>query len=112
MSLRVGCDLVSISGFRERHEASGEDLLRRLFHASEREGASLESLAGRFAAKEAACKALGLRAGAWLDLVIEHDAGGAPRLALLEPEPRVRELALSITHAGDYAVAVVAAVLA
>ena len=112
MALHVGCDLVFIPVFRERLGTAGDLLLDRIFHASERAGASVESLAGRFAAKEAACKALGLPAGAWLELVIEHEPSGAPRVRFLEPRPGVREIAVSITHAGDYAVAMVAVVRA
>lgn len=111
MALRVGCDIVSIDVFRKRLNASGDLLPERLFHPGERAGAGLERLAGLFAAKEAALKALGLSAGAWLRLYVDHDASGAPFMRLLEPDPGIKEISLSISHAGDTALAVVAAII-
>lgn len=69
--------------------------------------------AGFWAAKEAASKALGCGIGAecgFHDITISKSAKGAP---LLELSARVKEhfgiqsSALSITHDGDYAIAVV-----
>ncbi len=69
--------------------------------------------AGFWAAKEAASKALGCGIGAecsFHDIVITKTAKGAP---LLELSTKVKEhfkidtSALSITHDGDYAIAVV-----
>jgi phosphopantetheine--protein transferase-like protein len=111
MSLRVGCDIVSISLFQERLNASGDLLADRIFHPGEVAGASTERLAGLFAAKEAACKALNLPAGAWLEILIERDPRGAPMVAFLEPKPWIREISVSISHAGDYAIAMLAAVI-
>lgn len=111
MALRVGCDIVSIGVFRKRLADSGDLLPERLFHPGERSGAGVERLAGLFAAKEAALKAFGWPAGAWLRLYIEHDASGAPFIRLLEPDPGIQEISLSISHAGDTALAVVAALI-
>lgn len=111
MSLRVGCDIVSISLFRDRLNANGDLLAERIFHPGEAAGASAERLAGLFAAKEAACKALSLPPGAWLDILIEHDPRGAPMVAFLEPKPWIREITVSISHAGDYAIAMLAAII-
>lgn len=111
MAIRVGCDIVSISTFRKRMLESGELLPERLFHPCELSGASSERLAGLFAAKEAAAKALGLPAGAWLRLCIDHDSSGAPLLRLLEKDLRVKDLSVSIAHNGDNALAVVMASL-
>jgi phosphopantetheine--protein transferase-like protein len=111
MAIRVGCDIVSISAFQKRLLESGELLPERLFHPGERSGADPERLAGLFAAKEAALKALSLPAGSWLQLCIEHDLTGAPQLRLLEPDLRVKDLSVSISHNGDNALAVVMASL-
>lgn len=111
MALCVGCDIVSINVFKERLNESGDLVPDRLFHPGERSGASMERLAGLFAAKEAAIKALGIPAGNWQQLYIDHKASGAPILRIVEAQPQVREISLSISHCDDYAFAVVAAVL-
>lgn len=111
MALRVGCDIVSISIFRKRLNKTGDLLPDRLFHPRERAGASLERLAGLFAAKEAAIKALGIPAGNWKELIIDHKSSGAPIIHLVESKLQVQEITLSISHCDDYAFAVVAAVL-
>ena len=68
-------------------------------------------LAGIFAAKEAVCKALSLSPGRWLDIVIEHEASGAPQVLLLGSLPQPQELSISISHDGDYAMAFAVALL-
>jgi holo-[acyl-carrier protein] synthase len=109
VSIRVGCDIVSISEFRRRLSACGDLLSERLFHPSELAGADAQRLAGLFAAKEAALKALGLPAGAWLQMCIEHDLSGAPQLRLPDTDLRIADLSLSISHNGENALAVVIA---
>lgn len=111
MALCVGCDIVSISIFRKRLNETGDLVPDRLFHPSERAGASLERLAGLFAAKEAAIKALGIPAGNWQQLYIDHNSSGAPIIRLVESQPQVQEITVSISHCEDYAFAIVAAVL-
>jgi phosphopantetheine--protein transferase-like protein len=111
VAIRVGCDIVSLSAFQRRVVESGDLLPERLFHPCELSGANLERLAGLFAAKEAAFKALGLPAGAWLRLCVEHDEAGAPLLRLLDADGRVKDLSVSIAHSGDNALAVVVASL-
>ena len=69
--------------------------------------------AGFWAAKEAASKALGCGIGAecgFHDITISKSAKGAPLLELSERVKEqfgIRSSALSITHDGDYAIAVV-----
>ena len=58
--VRTGVDLVSIAEFREALERRGDTMQPRLFTPSEVAGATVERLAGMFAAKEAAFKALAL----------------------------------------------------
>ena len=111
MALRVGCDIISISVFRERLNEAGDLLPDRIFHPSERVGATVERLAGLFAAKEAAFKALGIPAGNWQQLCIDHEASGAPIIRFVESQPWVKEITVSISHSGDFAFSVVAAVV-
>jgi holo-[acyl-carrier protein] synthase len=100
----VGIDIVQISEFKNRLEQSGG--LDKVFTSTELEqNKSQDSLAGIFAAKEAFFKALGTRPD-WLDVWIEKDKEGKPliKCELLKPEQKVN---LSISHSGDYSVAVV-----
>lgn len=111
MALKVGCDIVSVSTFRERLSERGDLLAERIFHPSERTGVTVERLAGIFAAKEAVLKALGMSAGTWHHLCVKHDDSGAPLILFIEPKPWVHEITVSISHNNDIAIAVVAAVL-
>lgn len=75
----IGVDVADISRLEEAL-ARTPALASRLFADSER-GLPLRSLAGCFAAKEAAAKALGAPAGlAWHDAVLSRDDAGRPWL--------------------------------
>lgn len=87
--LRTGVDMIEIHRLQEAIDRHGTRFLTRVFTAGELAACRgrLESLAVRFAAKEAAAKALGTgigRAGIrWTDLEICTDlASGAPALKL------------------------------
>ena len=121
--LRVGFDLVEIGSIRESLQAFGERFLTRLFRDEEigyaLQGAECcaERLAARFAAKEATLKALSLsEVGVnWRDIEVRKLPDGACRLELHGEVARhakslgITELALSLSHDGDYAGAVVTA---
>jgi len=114
--LRVGIDLVSISAIAESLSCFGERFLHRIFTEAEVTYAmsapmlAASRLAARFAAKEAVRKALRLDGIGWRDIeVVRQDDGsceivvhGATRLT----DDPVR-LALSMSHEGDHATAVV-----
>lgn len=122
-ALRVGFDLVDIRRIRESMERFGGRFLARLFsdneiaYAQQGEGQCADRLAARFAAKEAAIKAFALaEAGvAWRDIEVQKLDDGACRLALHGKAAAcasalgVNEIALSLSHDGDYAGAVVTA---
>lgn len=122
-ALRVGLDLVDIRRIRESMERFGGRFLTRLFseneiaYARQAGDQCAERLAARFAAKEAAIKALALaEAGvAWRDIEVRKLDDGACRLALHGKAAAcatalgVSEIALSLSHDGDYAGAVVTA---
>ena len=106
-TIRTGVDLVKLADFTHSLERGGEAFLRRLFHPSEATGVSLERLAGIFAAKEAAFKALDLPKGDWHALEVRHDGQGRPSI-VLSPSVDTRRLLtydVSISHTEDYAVA-------
>jgi holo-[acyl-carrier protein] synthase len=122
-TLRVGIDLVEISRISESLQKFGERFLRRVFTDGEIAFATAvpsqaaERLAARFAAKEAAIKALGLadQPMNWRDIEVRRAPSGACDMALSGAACRaaelagVRELAVSLSHEGDYAAAIVVA---
>ena len=118
-SLRVGIDLVQVSRIAESLATFGERFSQRIFTAAELGYATAapaltaERLAARFAAKEAAKKALGLTDGIdWRQIEVVRAPSGACDLVLHEHAARASgacTLALSLSHEGDYATAVVIA---
>ena len=113
LRVRTGIDLVVIEQFAGSLQRGGEAFRRRLFHPPEVAGASTERLAGIFAAKEAAFKALELPAGNWLLLEIRHSAAGRPwiRFDSGYDDAHIMSCDLSITHAAGHAMASVVALL-
>ncbi len=119
--LSVGIDVVHIERIRESLDAFAERFLRRLFtpreiaYAQSSPAQQLSRLAARFAAKEAALKALGIaQAGIdWRDLEVVRRTDGSCELAIHGRARSVSEfndsddVALSLSHDGDYAVAIV-----
>ena len=111
----VGVDVVEVERL-ERALARTPSLAARLFTAGERESARAESLAARFAAKEAVAKALGAPGGLrWVDAEVVREPGGRPRLVLhgtVAEEAGAQGIAtwhLSLSHDGGIATAVVVA---
>jgi len=122
-SFRVGVDLVRVADVAETVAHFGDRYLRRIY--TEHELASCTgvpevaaaSLAARFAAKEAVLKVL-RPAGArpdWRDIEVHRDEVGACEICLtssaarLAAEAGVTQLAVSLTHEHELAMAVVVA---
>ena len=110
----VGVDVVDLARFAQTLERT-PTMRQRLFTESER-GLRTESLAGRFAAKEALAKAMGAPSGlSWQDFEVVNTANGAPEFVLHGSAPqRVRDLGivtihLSISHDTTVATAFVVA---
>jgi holo-[acyl-carrier protein] synthase len=107
--LGVGTDLVEVARLEAALERT-PTLSRRLF--TEREAVlPAESLAARFAAKEALAKALGAPAGlSWQDAEVVTDDGGRPcfelRGTVAEAVGDARTH-LSLSHDGGFALAFV-----
>jgi holo-[acyl-carrier protein] synthase len=118
MRVRLGVDLVLVPQVRDALARFGARYLERIFTSRERVYAeanpsqTAERLAARFAAKEATFKVLRSTGGiAWRDIEIGSDgdmalSGGALALA---HERGLGTLSVSVSHEGDYATAVVAA---
>ena len=82
MILGVGIDVVDVERFGQTLERT-PGLKERLFTTSERE-LGLNSLAARFAAKEALAKALGAPAGMhWSDCTVMRGDDGRPHLQII-----------------------------
>jgi holo-[acyl-carrier protein] synthase len=121
--VRVGVDLVSVQSVREAIAAHGERYLERVY--SEREirdcttaqGLDPERLAARFAAKEAALKALrpGPDGVSFSSIEVRRDSAGWVELELsgaaarLASDAGMTELTVSIAHEDGFACAVVIA---
>ena len=119
MKLATGVDLIEIARIEEVVARHGKHYLQRVFTPAELEycGKRTESLAGRFAAKEAVAKALGSGIGdvTWTDIEILGDELRAPVLRLYgAAERKANELGLttwsvSISHSQSHSVAFVVA---
>jgi holo-[acyl-carrier protein] synthase len=126
MIVSVGVDLIEVGRiqraledpsigkrFRDRVYTEGE-----IRYCDSKGMGKYESYAGRFAAKEAAMKALGTGWGAkanWLNIEVVRAPGGAPQIALhghtaeFARELGIRRMLVSITHTKADALAYVIA---
>ncbi|CAA9321979.1 MAG: Holo-[acyl-carrier-protein] synthase [uncultured Frankineae bacterium] len=111
----VGVDVVQVERL-ERALARTPSLAGRLFTPGEQAAGRSESLAARFAAKEAVAKALGAPGGLrWQDAEVVSDPNGRPRLVLhggVAEEAAAQGIGtwhLSLSHDGGLATAVVVA---
>ncbi|NCP15678.1 holo-[acyl-carrier-protein] synthase [bacterium] len=120
MILRTGIDLTDIARIHAAIERHGERFLRRIFTSAELKycAGKDESLAVRFAAKEAVSKALGTGIGpvSWQEIEIRGGEYEAPAIILHDRAERIaKELRLttwsvSLSHSETHAIAVVVAV--
>ncbi len=110
--ITTGCDLVRISKFA-RSLREHKLILDNIFTPQEKSRQEPAHLAGIFAAKEATLKALDLEPGSWLKMEITRKINKAPQINLLETElkTKIKQISVSISHDGDYAMSVVVAVL-
>jgi holo-[acyl-carrier protein] synthase len=121
--LGLGADLVAIARVEEVLTRRGERFLDRVFTRAEQtdclgRARPARHLAARLAAKEAAMKALGTGWGQgvrWRDVEV-RSAGAAPPVLHLTGEAKaradargIRQAVVSLSHDGDYAIAVVVA---
>lgn len=124
MILGLGTDMIEIARIEHSLKRFGESFLRRVYTPGEiaycqrKVKTSAESFAARFAAKEAAAKALGTgitRGVNWREFEVTRQPGHRPELVLhgrareLADRLGVQHLSLSLTHSRQYAIAVVAA---
>ncbi|HEY0167922.1 MAG TPA: holo-ACP synthase [Jatrophihabitans sp.] len=120
MIIGVGIDVVPVARF-DSASVRTKRLIERLFTPAERFTAhgvarTAESLAARFAAKEAVAKAMGSPGGmSWHDAEVVVEDNGRPRLVIAGTVARkaeelgIRSWHLSLSHDGGIASAVVIA---
>src|SRR5438552_5411225 len=115
----MGVDIAEVERIQGAIERHGEVFLRRVYTTREREYCEkfknkYERYAGRFAAKEAAMKALGTgwsRGVRWVDVEVVRQSGGRPTVLLQGEAAKVasalgvERVALSITHTAAQAFA-------
>jgi holo-[acyl-carrier protein] synthase len=119
MIVGTGIDLTEIGRIQQSMDRYGSRFLDRIYTPAEqayclRKRHSAESFAARFAAKEAAAKALGtgISHGVnWLEIEVVREPGGRPalkfhgRAAEIAARMGAQRAALSITHTNDTAMA-------
>ena len=119
MIVGMGTDIAEVERVRAAIERHGESFLRRVFTASEiayceKHRNKFERYAGRFAAKEAAMKALGTgwrRGVRWQDIEVMREDSGKPTLALrgaageIAKRLGVKQISMTITHTTKEALA-------
>ena len=120
MILGMGIDICPISRIEDIVDRQGDLFTNRVFTQEERDHAKKgkkvtgERLAARWAAKEAAIKALGAPGGLkWHDMEVANSPDGAPSLILRGAAKEhadsigVERVHISLSHAGGVSVAVV-----
>ena len=117
MNLSVGIDLIEIARIKESCERYGEHFFRRILTDREvrycfQKANPYESIAVRFAAKEAFAKAVGAGISTkvhWHDVEVERESSGKPLLKLNREIEGVQseKISLSLSHTHEYAVAIV-----
>jgi holo-[acyl-carrier protein] synthase len=119
MIVGSGIDLVEIDRIQQSLDRFGQRFLNRVYTHAElayclRKRKAAESLAARFAAKEAGAKALGTgisRGVNWLEIEVVREQGGRPalrfhgRAAQIAAHLGVNRSALSLTHTSQLAMA-------
>jgi holo-[acyl-carrier protein] synthase len=120
--ISIGVDAVEIESFKRDLELAGDRFLERIYTEQERAycNGRVEQLATRFAAKEAAAKALGtgIRGVDWRDLEVRSEPNGQPRIVLRGQASReagarrIGAIVISLCHTREHAIAVAVAVAA
>jgi holo-[acyl-carrier protein] synthase len=119
MIVGLGVDIAEVGRIEAAIVRHGRPFLQRVFTPAEiayceRHRDRAERFAGRFAAKEAAMKALGTgwrRGVRWVDIEVVREPSGKPTLKLsgasraIADRLGVKNIALTITHTGNMALA-------
>lgn len=121
MILGLGTDLTEVERIRKSVERYGDRFLKRVYTSAEcayafSKANRAERLAARFAAKEAAMKAIGTgwtRGITWKDFEVINESSGRPTLRLsgvareIANIMGVEHISVSLTHTAELALAIV-----
>ncbi len=119
MIVGTGIDIAEVPRIADSIERFGERFLNRIFTEGERrycdaKANRVERYAARFAAKEAGMKAIGTgwnHGVTWKDVEVTRMPGGRPTLSFhgkaaeFAAKLGAKNIALSLTHTADYAMA-------
>jgi len=119
MIVGTGIDIAEVPRIAASIERFGKRFLHRVFtdgeiRYCESKANRVERYAARFAAKEAAMKAIGTgwsHGVAWRDIEVRREPGGRPTLAFHRKAAEfaaklgARHVALSLTHTAEHAIA-------
>ena len=129
MQIKVGVDVIEVERIKQSIEDLGEDFAHRVFtdkeikYCDSKKVNKYQHYAGRFAAKEAAFKAVSELLSdkyslSWKNIEITNSAGGKPKLEFISLDKKVeKELSkivdkdISISHLKDYAIANVSIII-
>lgn len=123
MIIGIGTDLIEIERIERSYKRFGQSFLDRVYTAAEveycmRKKNYAESLAARFAAKEAGAKALGTGIShgvSWREFEVRRQRSGKPELHLsgraaqIAEKLGIRRISLSVSHSRTMSIAVVVA---
>ena len=117
MKISCGVDIIEIDRVKESIEQLGDKFLNRVFtdkeieYCESRKNQKYQHYAARFAAKEAAFKAVSGQIDdkynvCWKDFEVTNDEQGRPNIKLVGiDEKTIENIDISISHCKKYAVA-------
>lgn len=117
MKISCGTDIIEIERIRDSIEDLGEKFLKRVFtdgeieYCESKKGQKYQHYAGRFAAKEAAFKAISSKLDdkysvCWKDFEVVNDKQGRPQISILNVNTeKIESIDISISHCKLYATA-------
>ncbi len=122
MQVKCGIDIIEIDRIKEAIETTKEEFINRVYTKNEIEycesknNMKYQHYAARFAAKEAAFKAISEEFDkyeiTWKDIEITTNEKGRPKVEILNKKiPNLESIDISISHCKNYAVANVTVLL-
>lgn len=117
MNISCGVDIIEIDRIKTDIEEIGNKFLNRVFtdkevkYCESKKGQKYQHYAGRFAAKEAAFKAISKYLDdkysvCWKDFEVVNDSQGRPKINLLNVNTdKIENIDISISHCKLYAIA-------
>lgn len=117
MKIKCGTDIIEINRIKTSIDTMGKRFLEKVFtnkeieYCEKKNNQKYQHYAARFAAKEAAFKAISESLNdkysiGWKDVEIENDINGRPRLIIYKiNEQEIENIDISISHCKEYACA-------